>query len=1008
MLKINKILSKKIKFPPSLRGLFPLCHSRFPLCHSRESGNPSSPSLRGAKQRSNLSGFSLIELMVAVAILAIAILGIFQAYSVGFMGMADARDRTVATNYAREAMEDIKNKDFDQIVPQSRYFISGTKFEREVIVDDSVTNLKKVTSRVHWKDRNDNPKMVETDMVIHFIETTAGTPTKIILYANPYNVLTQNPIDDPEIVNEKESKITAIIKDAKGNTVTTWNENIAFSLTGSGTLSSNTVTPDNFVNGKAIIIFTSGDSAEEVTITASSGSLTPDSVTIKITDPNTPVKINLTASPIFMTPSSGSLITAEIVNAGGETVIEDIEQVEITFSVSGPGDLSIPTTKTTNNGETTIDLTSNGTAGTITVTASSTGLEPAVINIYTGGLIHLSAYPINVPVNEKSVITVTTKDINGVPIKYNRDIYLNIDVSSTGSGSLPLPSPCLVEFDGESSSKTILFTASAVGEVIITSNDSTPVILLPENELILNVTLELNPDHIKVDADPSNIPISTESTYSTTITARVEDKYYTTITSYTYDITFTTTAGSFSPIDDTVKSITLSNGNENYNDGVATVDLYSSADSGTANISVTSDYYGKIISGTTRVGFYSEADHIDLIAIPQSILTGGGSEGTCTIIATIKNGAIVVSGYEGPVTFTILEGYPSGVKFSSTNQSSITIDAFGGVVTMSLQSKNWVGTAKVSVIASEGLLNPLTADILIPVVANKNLEIFLLYRKIDEFDDAVDFMNYYNPEGVFQDNWNQADIIYGKFCVDSDNNLYILDIDINSNCLKKINNRGEVSSLLRSDEIVKIEDRYNIDDSYAINIGPNGYIYFTQNTGTTEPKYCVKKINPNTLLVEGILNLTLGVAYGGLAIDSNADIYIYNYTGQVIENWNFEDGFIKSSPALAYNYDNNELAIAGNYICGIGIVGTGEPEPYSAAFIINKDLSTNKDEFILSDIPEPLYISSIDGDFLFSGLNADNEVVFGRYTTGGSLQWPQAQTINGNVYSDCIIGAYPF
>jgi hypothetical protein len=32
--------------------------------------------------------------MVAVAILAIAILGIFHAYSVGFMGMADARDRT--------------------------------------------------------------------------------------------------------------------------------------------------------------------------------------------------------------------------------------------------------------------------------------------------------------------------------------------------------------------------------------------------------------------------------------------------------------------------------------------------------------------------------------------------------------------------------------------------------------------------------------------------------------------------------------------------------------------------------------------------------------------------------------------------------------------------------------------------------------------------------------------------------------------------------------------------
>jgi len=167
-----------------------------------------------------------------------------------------------------------------------------------------------------------------------------------------------------------------------------------------------------------------------------------------------------------------------------------------------------------------------------------------------------------------------------------------------------------------------------------------------------------------------------------------------------------------------------------------------------------------------------------------------------------------------------VEGYPSGVKFTSTNQRSITIDAFGGVATMSLQSKNWVGDAKIKVSASEGLPTLLESEILIPVVANKNLEIFMLYRKIDELNDVFDFMNYYNPEGVFQDNWNQADIIYGKFCVDSDNNLYILDLD--GDCVQKKSNRG-VSSL-SSDDIG--------ENSYAINIGPSGYIYFTQDTVT--------------------------------------------------------------------------------------------------------------------------------------------------------------------------------
>ena len=70
-------------------------------------------------------GFSLIELMVAVAILAMAIFGIFHAYSAGFMGMADARDRTVATNYAQEKMEDIRNKSFDKITDESPANIPG-------------------------------------------------------------------------------------------------------------------------------------------------------------------------------------------------------------------------------------------------------------------------------------------------------------------------------------------------------------------------------------------------------------------------------------------------------------------------------------------------------------------------------------------------------------------------------------------------------------------------------------------------------------------------------------------------------------------------------------------------------------------------------------------------------------------------------------------------------------------------------------------------------------------
>jgi len=51
-------------------------------------------------------GFSLIEMMVAVAIISIVSIGIFQSYKAGFLGMSDAKMRTIATNIAQEKLEE--------------------------------------------------------------------------------------------------------------------------------------------------------------------------------------------------------------------------------------------------------------------------------------------------------------------------------------------------------------------------------------------------------------------------------------------------------------------------------------------------------------------------------------------------------------------------------------------------------------------------------------------------------------------------------------------------------------------------------------------------------------------------------------------------------------------------------------------------------------------------------------------------------------------------------------
>jgi len=577
--------------------------------------------------------------MVAVAILAMAIFGIFHAYSVGFMGMADARDRTVATNYAREAMEDIKNMDFEKIITQSKSFINGTKFEREVIVQES-TNLKKVTTKVYWKDRSGNTKIVETNMLVHFLQTTAGDATRIMLIADPYNILI-----------EGTSTLTAVIKDNKGNTVTTWNGDIQFSITsGSGSLSPEVVTPEK---GIANTTFTASSSEGNVIITAGATGLTSDSVTIKVTDPEIPVKIILSANPVFMTADTNntSEITATIVDAGGETVTDATN--EITFSISGPGILSSPTTITPANGVATINLTSNGTPGTITVTASTSELEPGVVDVITGGKISLSASPTTVPVNEKSEITVTTKDVNGVPINYIGYINLEISPNPDGSGIFENNLDTIeIYFDGSVSSIIVTFTATSEGTVNINAEDQAGI-LASADPITLNITPALIPDHIEVYADPSSIKAG--GTDTSTITAQVKTADNITVTSYSEVITFSTNLGTF-PGD--LQEIDTNNGNVTYENGVATTITVSS---------------GTLTSGTVEVGFYIEADHIELVANPQNIAVGGE---TCTITATIKDGETTVTGYSGTVKFSIVSSKSSAgtVRIKAT---SSFIDQYG-------------------------------------------------------------------------------------------------------------------------------------------------------------------------------------------------------------------------------------------------------------------------------------------------------------------------------------------
>jgi len=725
MLKINKILSIKIKSPLSLRGLFP-------FCHSRESGNPSSLSLRGVKRRSNLSGFSLIELMVAAAILALAIFGIFQAYSTGFLGMFDARDRTVATNYVQEKMEELKNADFDTVVDEaSSQIVGDIKFSRNVnveYIDGSTnlivagpTNLKRVTTMVNWIDRNGVTKKVESSVLLQKTQFTPGDAARISLYADPYNVVL--PITS-------STTIIAVIKDKSGNNIFDWDgSDVAFVIKsetpveGLGTLSAYTVTP---VQGKASVIFTSSVAELEGTVTVEASVTTSDGLntftdTIDIDVTWGAVKIELIPNPssIYANGSSQSTITAIIQNAADDKVEEG--QYDITFIVTGEGTLIGSNPVTSSSGEATITLQSTNTAGIATVTATSPDLFSDSCDVQTSGEpagIILSAFPNPMYSDDTSTVTVTIVDENGVPvIPTAGSITITL---STLDGNLAGVTP--LTFVGVSS-QFMMFTPSITEGLAIIYATGTY-----EGSIDISVELLLEAEHIALNANPPTIPADGIST--SIITATIENVDDITVHNYIGNVNFSILSGP----GEILSAISVLCDN-----GVATIIL----ESGGPGICKIQAVSGILPSTTIDVGFYTSATDILLTAVPVHIPVGGGNEGTSMLTASIKDvEGTTVYNYEGDVKFSFLSGYNELIaQFKYVTQSNYSVPVFHGTASVDLLSLSNAGIATLQAY-SDGLFDPYSDILTIYIEKTLKLAVFpnityLTGGKIVSFDIEV-------------------------------------------------------------------------------------------------------------------------------------------------------------------------------------------------------------------------------------------------------------------------------
>jgi len=659
----------------------------------------------------NNRGFTLIELMVAVAILAMAAFGIFQAFTSGFMSMAESRERTEAVNYVRQALENIKNMDFDKVDDVIRSSILGSdKYSREVIVNEISSTQKEVTVVVYW-DGRDGELNTSVSTLLTKMEFWPGEANGIILYVHPYNVLY------PE---DGYTDLIAVIKDAKGNTVNYWTGDIEFEITVNyqfGYLGEPGIIKKEVATENGIAKITFYSDAEQLTIDNEIAYVTirasvPDNeqlgfdeVQIMLTPG--PVRVLLKAqeegstdelsSPVTVETGEDIYIVGYILNANNDEFTD--YPITINFNIEGEGSIGPISAETDENGRAEILYTAGSNPGRDVITGSATDLFSGIMEIFIAGevaAIDIEAYPTTIFDDEFSTITCTLKDANGLTVSnpYSEDIIidLNILADSTGSGSFD-PNQITIKPGQSSGTTDFKPTPGSSGEVIVEASNSTYSLTSDTTTIIINEPLV--PDHIDVKADPPYIKIGSGDTSTIIATVRSDDNKI--VSTYDQMITFSTDKGVF--VENGSDSITVSSTEDNYLNGQAWVILEqgSETSSGIANITVTSYTGDKTITGETTVDFYVEADYIELDSSAYSINILGKENDSCTVTATIKDlGGNIVTDYIGEVTFTIIEG-SNRAKFSN-GSSSITRDVNNGVASTTLHGK--CSTGKVLITAS--------------------------------------------------------------------------------------------------------------------------------------------------------------------------------------------------------------------------------------------------------------------------------------------------------------------
>lgn len=106
------------------------------------------------KKCRRLNGFTLIEITISLAILAVGLLALLALFPVGFDAAKRAANITQATIFAQQKMEETKKAGYPVTAANGDFSDSNYKWKIEVSDESPQDYLQKVTLTVSWKYRN--------------------------------------------------------------------------------------------------------------------------------------------------------------------------------------------------------------------------------------------------------------------------------------------------------------------------------------------------------------------------------------------------------------------------------------------------------------------------------------------------------------------------------------------------------------------------------------------------------------------------------------------------------------------------------------------------------------------------------------------------------------------------------------------------------------------------------------------------------------------------------------